>query len=644
MKHNAQLAALIFAVIFAISTPVGAQVTSQQIQAATSDTHWGLLFLTYDDGPDEMNQADGTYQTLLVERFLASLGLPATFFEVGCHIAGQNSSNGGGQCAPGIPGDVPLSVLQDITGDWFLVANHTWSHTPFTYLTDSQIIADVTADEIIVDSLGQTLGLKILRCPGFDCRDATVLNGQPGLAGLRGPMNADVGGGFYADNIGAVPGYPAGVSLGGGDWWFYGQNLLPSLACYYYVRDINAFGSKHGIIGLFHTRFDMGRDGSRQFPIMLAQCVVTNLPSWLTIAPLDGIPGLLGNIRTTTPKLISEEFGTNDGQGRLVAGDLTGTGENDLCKARDDSAVWCKKWARSPIRRSILVDSSPFLVQRGLAPELTHSSSWYTVNDPAWVSEYGSQFWLVDFDGGGKAAFIRPSHAGPMVGYSTGYGFSDPVLLANLPNMDYRGVRFADVNGDGLPDMIVWTPKAVQVYLNDGRGGLNPPIIASSDFEAGAGWNNDLYLATMQVVDLDGDGCQDLLMRGPTDVMVGLGDCKGHFLTAKSWTKRFSDRQNFSLQSQNMTFSAAKIAGHTGIAAGLFTGGVVFQEVNTKKSGVFGQYRYIMDNHGYSGDPAFHSGVYASDLLFIDLWNDGNTVPVQVRPGGLYASHIEIVQ
>lgn len=592
---------------------------------------------------DEASKIDGTYQTIGFKNVLRDAGLPGTFFAVACHIAGQGYPiSGTSQCLS--LGDVPFSLLQEISNDGFLVGNHTFSHVPFSDLTDSVVVSEVREAQKVVNALGQTLGLNVLRCPGLDCGgNVTVLNTQPDLKILKGPINADVGGGFYTDNIQPVPGYPAGSSVGG-DWWFYLNNLPPELAGYYYVRDIVNFGSKYGVIVLFHTRSDVmiGWDGNRQFPVKLIQYVLANLPPGFTFAPIDGIPGLLGNVQTTMPELISTEFGANDGQGRIVSGNLTSNAaEMDLCKARNGS-VYCKLWKQVPARVSGVADSFPNVVQTQPAFELQPSSSWLDVDDPDWTAKFGSRFWLVDLNNDGKKDFVQPSQAGLLVGYSNGVnGFASPVTLLAATNLDYRGVRFADVNGDGLPDLIAWTPSAVLTYINNGQGGFGLPIVASQDFPAANGWNSDLYLSAMQVADVSYDGCPDLLMRGPTDVMVGLGDCQGHFLTATSWTKRFSDAQNFSLPSQNLTFSVAKVAGYTGLAAGLFTGGIVFQQANP--SGLFGQYRYIMDNQNFSGDPGFHSEVYASDVTFVDLYNDGNTVPVQMRPNGLYASHIKIV-
>jgi peptidoglycan/xylan/chitin deacetylase (PgdA/CDA1 family) len=605
-----------------------AQIVSVQVYGW--DTHPRVIFPTFDDLMDEFGP-DGSNQTLSVKYILDNQGLPGAFFMVGCHIYGQGYSEAGSALCVGL-GDVSFAALKQLVDAGFLVGNHSFSHIPFNLLNDGQIVWEVRTTKVLTDSLGQTLGLNLLRCPGLACGNAMVaLNAQPDLAGFKGPISADVGGGFFTDDIGVVPGFPGGSQVGG-DWWFYDNNMPPELAGYYYIRDITNNGGYHGLIVLLHTRTSVmtGRDGSRQFPAKLLRYILANLPEGFTFAPMDGIPGLLGNIQTTPPEKVSEEFGSSDGQGRVIAGNITGSGKTSLCKARDNSV------------RCIVRKNNSLLRRPEVRPSFEVSYPWYEVSDPDWSAKYGSQFWLVDIDHDGRADLVLPSQAGLLVGYSNGSGFSSPVPLLTKASLNFQGVRFADVNGDGLPDVVEWTPAAVRVYINNGRG-FNPPVSGSTDFLEAQGWGNNRYLSTMQLVDVDGDGCADLLIRGAADVMVGISNCDGTFKPAKSWTKRFSDRQNFSLDSQNQTFSVARIAGKLGLAAGLFTGGVVFQEADSPNNR-FSQYRYIMDNHGFSGDPGFHPDAYASDVIFTDLYGDGDTVPVQVRLDGLHASRVNIIR
>jgi len=614
------------------SAAVWGQLSDHPISAQTSDTHWGVIYLTHDDMMEEPTLFGGLYNTKLIVALLQNYGLPDTFFIVGCHIVGQPLSLPGSSMCLGL-GDVPFSVVQEVADAGFLIANHTYSHLGLSQLQPKDMVSDVRSNQALIDSLNQQLGLKLFRCPGLDCANVTWLNTAADLAKLHGPVTADVGAGFVPDDIMPVPGGIQDNTGEGGDWWFYQNDLSAQFAGYYYVRDIVNFGSQHGVIVLLHTRTEdmTGSDGSRGFfPVQLLQYIIDHVPAGFTFAPLDGIPGLLGNIQTTEPKLISHEFGSDDGQGRIVAGHITGGQKQEVCKAREGS-VRCMSW-----QAGAKPGAEPALV---LGP----STSWRDIADADWRAKYGSAFWLVDVDGDGRDELITPSSAGLNVSHSDGIeGFSPPAPLLAAKNLDYRAVRFGDVDNNGLPDVVAWIGGVVYVYRNNGHG-FDAPIAASADFPVSSGYGEDPYLSTMQVADVNGDGCADLLFRGPADVFVALSDCGGRFLPAESWTKRFSDRQNFAMPSQNLTFSAARIAGKAGLAAGLFTGGIVFQESDASHNR-FGQYRYIMDNRGFSGDPDFHGDAYASDVVFTDLFGSGNTIPVQVRPNGLYVSHIRVIK
>jgi peptidoglycan/xylan/chitin deacetylase (PgdA/CDA1 family) len=625
--------------VLALSATAFGQLTDQQISGSSSDTHPGLIFLTHDDMMEEPTLFGGVYTTNQLIALLQSYGFSDAFFLVGCHIYGQPLSLPKSSMCGQNTGDVPISVLQGVVDAGFLVGNHSFSHLGMSQLQPQDMVTDIRRNQVLIDSLGQRLGLRLFRCPGLDCGKATSMNTQPDLARLRGPINADVGAGFIPDNIMPVPPGVQDVNGEGGDWWFYQNNLPPEFAGYYYVRDIANAGSQHGVIVLLHTRTEMmtGSDGSRGFfPVKLLQYIIDHVPAGFSFAPMDGIPGLLGNIRTTKPALLTHEFGTDDGQGRVVAGRITGGTAEEICKARE-SSIRCMSWQADVTRKSL---SNPKVGTAASSLEFGPSTSWREIGDADWSRKYGSRFWLVDLNGDRRADLVVPSSAGLRVGYSNGLnGFSALTPLLEAGNLDYRAVRFADVNQDGLPDVIAWTQGVVYVYLNNGRG-FNAPVAASLDFPASI-FGGDLYASSMQMLDVNGDGCADLAMRGPTDVFVALSDCAGKFSPAQSWSRKFSDRQNFALASQNLTFAAAKIDGKVGLAAGLFTGGIVFQESDSAAKR-FGQYRYIMSNRGFSGDPDYHPEVYASDVIFTDLYGDGDTVPVQVRANGLFVSRLRV--
>ncbi|HXU03376.1 MAG TPA: FG-GAP-like repeat-containing protein, partial [Polyangia bacterium] len=165
-------------------------------------------------------------------------------------------------------------------------------------------------------------------------------------------------------------------------------------------------------------------------------------------------------------------------------------------------------------------------------------------NDDHIPTSYGSQF--VDLDGDGRVDFVR-SHGGfrnrqtdttpYSVAYrNTGQGWEPrqdwklPVALANDDGTS-TGAMFADVNGDGLPDLIyrVLIPCAgsnsppsacsarLEVRLNQIRKDPTNPWPVISGYSTipgnwGGGWFD--FMAQEHVLDMNGDGRADIVHVG----------------------------------------------------------------------------------------------------------------------------------
>src|SRR5262249_23343098 len=90
-----------------------------------------------------------------------------------------------------------------------------------------------------------------------------------------------------------------------------------------------------------------------------------------------------------------------------------------------------------------------------------------------------------------------------------------------------QGGLFADVNGDGRPDVITYTTTNIAVWINQGGGVFsnNSASVAALNFL-------NLHLNTIAVGDLNGDGAPDIfvLQVFATDpVKVWLNDGHGNF-------------------------------------------------------------------------------------------------------------------
>ena len=105
--------------------------------------------------------------------------------------------------------------------------------------------------------------------------------------------------------------------------------------------------------------------------------------------------------------------------------------------------------------------------------------------------------------------------------------FANPVITSNWGFYSaVTDVDSADVNGDGLPDLLITSPNGLDnstIYLNNGDGTFKEGqlVVATGDF-------NDPIAG--RLADLNGDGCPDAAVADLVGaVWVSLGDCKGDF-------------------------------------------------------------------------------------------------------------------
>ncbi len=155
---------------------------------------------------------------------------------------------------------------------------------------------------------------------------------------------------------------------------------------------------------------------------------------------------------------------------------------------------------------------------------------------------------LIDINGDGLTDIAKSiENMGTSTIYmNTGHGWTlssstVPVAFAKSNGGD-NGVRVADVNGDGLPDL-------VRNHQGDGGGGNKVYINQGSTWELDTSWvmpeytilNDNVTDPGTRVVDINGDGLADVLQRNETDNQVYLNNGNGWTLSSTTVPVKFMD-------------------------------------------------------------------------------------------------------
>jgi peptidoglycan/xylan/chitin deacetylase (PgdA/CDA1 family) len=587
------------------------------------------VFLTFDDGPDERGP-DGFTRMEKLAKYLEGpitvrsanprsavdggvvKSIKASFAIVTCHFLGQDKADPNSSMCSGNGGygDLPLSVANHIYAAGHDIFSHSVNHIPLTTIQDpKKIMYEVGHAQILIDQIRGD-SPRVFRAPGlsFSSRVASVLNGSPATAGITGPIDADVGGAFYY-----------GGTWYGGDWDCVALNLGIHFCGDLYVNAIKQ--AEHGVVVLLHVRTeDMSGTNGNPFPLELVSYIIEHLGPEYEYLPLDAIPGVHGSITTAPAKQVSTDFSPSDGQGVVVAGALNGSGKPaSICKARSATVV-CKT-----------ADG-----QGGFSAATT----LLTIGDPTWTNNFGSAFWLADVNGDGLADLIYPAAGMLWVAFNDGScGVHPPIpyYAGAIPDPQY--IRFGKVAGSKLADMVVWTPDlpAPALYVNNGVRFAAPPAAPSGAVP------NGVELPTVQLIDLDGDGRDELVVRGATQVQcakstgtgfAALAPCSiagGPFAQSLEWWNA----------AYASTFAVAHINGPV-LVDGVPTG-IIFAPFS--HAYLSNRYRYLCnDCFTNAVEREWNPQLRAAQIVWADFTGNGIDSPLFVRADGLYLGLTQVSQ
>jgi FG-GAP-like repeat len=145
---------------------------------------------------------------------------------------------------------------------------------------------------------------------------------------------------------------------------------------------------------------------------------------------------------------------------------------------------------------------------------------------------------LADVNGDGRADIVGFGSNGVYVSLATGGGnFAPPMFVLGAFGYSAGGWfsndtyprMLADVNGDGMADIVGFGYNGVYVSLATGGGNFAPPVFVLGAFGYGAGsWvSNDTYPRVL--ADVNGDGMADIVGFGYSGVYVSVATGGGNF-------------------------------------------------------------------------------------------------------------------
>lgn len=171
---------------------------------------------------------------------------------------------------------------------------------------------------------------------------------------------------------------------------------------------------------------------------------------------------------------------------------------------------------------------------------LKQSASYYTLSHP-------------ELNGDGKKDLcVRLTYQGIFCSLSDGMKFG-PMKPATpyfddtaFPSDPYWGtIQYGDINGDGLDDLCGRRGNGFICGTSDGMGGFPNVQIWTTEFNDGSFWEtNQKYWGTIRLVDVNGDGKQDVCARFPDGIHCGLSTGTA-FAPTTVWTNSYGDGNGF---------------------------------------------------------------------------------------------------
>ncbi|HET7000794.1 MAG TPA: FG-GAP-like repeat-containing protein [Puia sp.] len=247
--------------------------------------------------------------------------------------------------------------------------------------------------------------------------------------------------------------------------------------------------------------------------------------------------------------------------------------------------------------------------------------------DQKWAAGYFKSIRLADVNGDGMADIIGRNADGVHVALSTGLGFANEEVWSDEFS-DMKGwgaaeyhstIRWADVNGDRKADLIIRGPEGISVALSTGNGFEQSTLWTNyfSD-DSSRPWKKVVgYSGTLCAGDVNGDGLADIVVRGPEGIYVSLSSSSS-FIKPALWTSEFSDQATIAWKEAkySSTFQLADVNGDG--RADLIVRGPRGIMVSLSTGNGFQQASLwstlFSDGHGWGKDESFYGAIRLGDV------------------------------
>jgi len=206
---------------------------------------------------------------------------------------------------------------------------------------------------------------------------------------------------------------------------------------------------------------------------------------------------------------LSIDFNANGG-GNVVLADMNGDGLTDL----------------------VMADSNGYHVYLNNGSTFSNpSTNW---GNPGFVFTTNSDVRLADMNGDGLPDLIKADSSGYHVYLNTGSGFNSTSQLWGNPGFDFTAnsddVALVDMNGDGLPDLVKMDSSGYHVYLNSGSS-FSSTSTSWGNPGIDLNWNNK----NVRLADMNGDGLTDIIFADSNGYYVYLNTGSGFTSSWQGW-------------------------------------------------------------------------------------------------------------